>query len=144
MLTVVMPLKGDYCPALKQKWIKIFDVIVIRGGTMWEARKKGIEQVKTKYCMMLDDDNIVPFKYVLDALVELETNGTDVVAIDYDPPMGHLAFGCSIWRTNVLRRLYDYKRPCNDCECIYMWGKIHRHKYKLRTLPYKAIHLKKK
>ena len=66
-----------------------------------------------------------------------------VVAIDYEKPQGHLAFGTSIWRTEVLKQLYDWEsEKVGDCECIHMWKKVHCAGLQIETLPYRAKHLK--
>jgi len=109
----------------------------------WEARRLGYVNVQTVYTMNLDDDNIVPKDYVLEALNILSTNSeVVVVAIDYDILQGHLGFGTSVWKTNVLKELYDWKRGVGQCECVWMWSKVRRAGYKLETLPYRAKHLR--
>jgi len=48
--------------------------------------------------------------------------------------MGHLGFGQSIWRTELLKELYDWDITNTMCECTYLWGKLNRTKYRLETL----------
>lgn len=128
---------------------------------MWEARKIGYEEVKTPFTLNLDADTILPDGYVKDALVLLRENSCDAVAIDYQPPQGHYAFGTSIWRTELLKKLYDYPPKAVEklikvgkqewitafqngfCECIYMWAKLIRSGGLLESVEHKAIHVKR-
>ena len=128
---------------------------------MWEARRIGYEEVRTPFTLNLDADTILPNGYVLDSLNVLRKNSCDAVAIDYDPPQGHYAFGTSIWRTELLKKLYDYPPKAVEklikvgeqewitafqngfCECTYMWARLIRSAGRLETLGYKATHLKK-
>ena len=128
---------------------------------MWEARRIGYEEVRTPFTLNLDADTILPNGYVLDSLNALRKNSCDAVAIDYDHPQGHYAFGTSIWRTELLKKLYDYPPKAVEklikvgerewvtafqngfCECMYMWARLIRSRAKLETLGYKATHLKK-
>ena len=106
--------------------------------------------VKTKYVLNLDSDTILPKKYVEIALNLFEFDSDiAVIALDYEETQGHLAYGTSIWRTEILKKLYDWREhPAEDCECIHMWKKVHMwnsvHQTKLRigTLPYRAKHLR--
>jgi len=128
---------------------------------MWEARRIGYEEVKTPLTLNLDADTILPNGYVLDSLNVLRNNSCDAVAIDYDPPQGHYAFGASIWRTELLKKLYDYPPKAVEklikvgeqewitafqngfCECTYMWARLIRSGGRLETLGYRATHLKR-
>jgi len=128
---------------------------------MWEARRIGYEEVRTPFTLNLDADTILQNSYVLDSLNVLRKNSCDAVAIDYDPPQGHYAFGTSIWRTELLKKLYDYPPKAVEklikvgeqewitafqngfCECTYMWARLIRSGGRLETLGYKATHLKK-
>jgi hypothetical protein len=128
---------------------------------MWEARRLGYEEVRTLFTLNLDADTILPNGYVLDGLNVLRKNSCDAVAIDYDPPQGHYAFGTSIWRTDLLKKLYDYPPKAVEklikvgeqewitafqngfCECTYMWARLIRSGGRLETLSYRATHLKK-
>jgi hypothetical protein len=57
---------------------------------------------------------------------------------------GHLAFGCSIWKTEILHKLYDYHEVLTPlCECVYIWRRVLRNGYRIETLNYRAIHNKK-
>jgi len=127
---------------------------------MWEARRQGYEEVKTPFTLNLDADTVLPNGYVRESLNILRENSCDAVAIDYDPPQGHYAFGTSIWRTDMLRKLYDYPPKAVEklikvgkqewitafqngfCECTYMWARLLRSGGKLETLGYRATHLK--
>ena len=128
---------------------------------MWEARRIGYEEVRTPFTLNLDADTILQNSYVLDSLNVLRKNSCDAVAIDYDPPQGHYAFGTSIWRTELLKKLYDYPPKAVEklikvgeqewitafqngfCECTYMWARLIRSGGRLETLGYRATHLKK-
>jgi hypothetical protein len=128
---------------------------------MWEARRIGYEEVRTPFTLNLDADTILPNGYVLDSLNVLRKNSCDAVAMDYDPPQGHYAFGTSIWRTELLKKLYDYPPKAVEklikvgeqewitafqngfCECTYMWARLIRSGGRLETLAYRATHLKK-
>lgn len=136
-------------------------ILFQRQVPMWEARRIGYEEVRTPFTLNLDADTILPNGYVLDSLNVLRKNSCDAVAIDYDPPQGHYAFGTSIWRTELLKRLYDYPPKAVEklirvgeqewitafqngfCECTYMWARLIRSGGRLETLGYKATHLKK-
>jgi hypothetical protein len=129
---------------------------------MWEARKIGYGEVKTSFTLNLDVDTILPDDYVEDALVLLRENLCDAVAIDYQPPQGHYAFGTSIWRTEQLKKLYDYPPRAVEnlikvgeqewvtafqngfCECTYMWARLIRSGGKLENPRYRAMHIKEK
>ena len=128
---------------------------------MWEARKLGYEEVRTPFTLNLDADTILPEGYVQESLDLLRESMCDAVAIDYDPPQGHYAFGTSIWRTALLRKLYNYPPKAvgklikvgkqewvtafqnGFCECTYMWARLLRSGGKLETLGYRAIHIRK-
>ncbi|MGQ9461152.1 MAG: hypothetical protein ACUVRA_07985 [Candidatus Bathyarchaeaceae archaeon] len=128
---------------------------------MWEARRIGYEEVGTPFTLNLDANTILPNGYVLDSLNVLRKNSCDVVAIDYDPPQGHYAFGTSIWRTELLKKLYDYPPKAVEklvkvgeqewitafqngfCECTYMWARLLRSGGKLESMGYRAIHMKR-
>ena len=132
-----------------------------REASMWEARRLGYEKVETPFTLNLDADTILPNGYVQESLNILRENSCDAVAIDYNPPQGHYAFGTSIWRTELLKALYNYPPKAVEklikvgehewvtafqngfCECTYMWTKLLRSRGRLGTLGYKAIHLKK-
>ena len=128
--------------------------------SMWEARRMGYEEVRAPFTLNLDADTILPNGYVQESLKVLRKNSCDAVAIDYDPPQGHYAFGTSIWRTDLLRKLYDYPPKAVEklvrvgerewvtafqngfCECTYMWARLIRSEGTLENLGYKATHIK--
>ena len=132
-----------------------------REASMWEARRIGYEKVKTRFTLNLDADTILPDGYVQESLNILRENSCDAVAIDYDPSQGHYAFGTSIWRTELLKELYDYPPKAVEklikvgehewvtafqngfCECTYMWARLLRRGGRLGTLGYRATHLRK-
>jgi hypothetical protein len=112
--------------------------------TMAMARRIGYNHVNTPYTLNLDIDTILPDQFIEDALNILAfCKEVAVVALDYDKLQGHLAFGASLWRSNALRKLYDFQSvKTNICECAYMWGKVVHAGMAIETLPYRAIHLK--
>jgi len=130
----------------------------------WEARKIGYGRVQTKHILNLDADVIVPKGYVEDALALLQ-NKADAVSIFYEDVnhcQGALEYGVSMWKTQVLRELYDFSMDKvmdgrivkvgsmaystlhhGWCECTYMWRKLKNAGGRLETLPYyRAKHLK--
>jgi len=129
----------------------------------WEARKIGYERVQTKHVLNLDVDVIVPKGYVEDALALLQNNA-DAVSIFYEDVnhcQGALEYGVSMWKTEVLRELYDFSMDkvmdgeivkvgsmaystLNNgwCECTYMFRKLKASGGRLETLPMRAVHLK--
>jgi len=105
--------------------------------TMSKARKLGLGLVDTEYILNLDTHVILP-KYYINASIILMDSNNDVgaISIDHKKLMGHLGFGQSIWRTKLLRELYDWKEEYKNycCECFYMWSKLYGTKYKLETI----------
>jgi hypothetical protein len=112
--------------------------------SMIVARKIGFSLAKTPFILNLDADNILPEYYVEDALDILQQfSNVAVVAIDYETCLGHYGFGTSLWRTEVLKKLYDYEELKEGlCECTYMWRQVLREHLRIETLPYRAVHLK--
>jgi len=113
---------------------------------MPEARKLGIGLVDTEYILNLDTHVILP-KHYINASIILMDNEKDIgaISIDHNKLMGHLGFGQSIWRTELLKELYDYNNKETMCECCYMWGKLNRTNYKLETIGnLRCKHLKEK
>ena len=117
-------------------------------SSFWMAREFGLDFVRTKYVLCLDVDTILPPLYIEKAIEVLESR-PDVacVAINYESPnkQSHLAFGTSIWSTDLLRELYDWRLERNlKCECRYMWDKVESRGMKVETLPMEAKHLRVK
>ena len=130
--------------------------------SLWEARKLGYAEVDTKLTLNLDCDVAPPPDYIKEAYEILEENKADAVSIHFHPIYtGHLEFGVSMWKTEWLKKLYDYPpKPveklikvgkqewvtafqCGFCECSYMWSKLLRAGGRLETLPYyRAKHLR--
>lgn len=117
--------------------------------SFWFARRFGLEFVKTKYVLCLDVDTVLPPFYIESAISILESNPeVGAIALDYAAPrhQNHLAFGTSIWRTEQLKELYDWKLNSNPenlpCECKYMWNKVEKKGLKIMTLQMEATHLK--
>jgi len=173
-LTVITPIKEtkSLMPWFEQmRWLLKNWVIIDSGGgenleplctryikadtPFYEARKIGYAHATTHYIMNLDAFTIVPEEYVTQALTLLNNGDADCCAIDYLPSLGHYGFGTSIWRTDVLNKLYDYMpRLLQDkavdskgeihtikmsfCECSYMWNTLVTSKHKFVPLFYKA------
>lgn len=139
---------GDKYISLEQQGnmdIQYFD----QDSSFWFARRFGLEFVKTEYVLCLDVDTILPEGYVEQAIEILEDRPeVGAIALDYAESykQGHLAFGTSIWRTELLKELYDWRltadQKINMCECRYMWNKLEKKNIKVETLPLEAIHLK--
>lgn len=117
--------------------------------SFWFARRFGLEFVKTKYVLNLDVDTVLPSQYIEKAIEILETHPeVGAVALSYADPykQKHLAFGTSIWRTEQLKELYNWRlaadQKFNVCECEYMWNKLEKKGMKVETLPLEATHLK--
>jgi hypothetical protein len=128
---------------------------------MHSARKLGYGDVHTPYTLNLDADTVLPSNFILDALDLLESGSAAVVALDYELLQGHYAFGASLWRSHLLKELYDYSselamsntlekigpniyaRLNNGwCECSYMWKKLLDRGHRLETLHQRAKHLR--
>jgi cellulose synthase/poly-beta-1,6-N-acetylglucosamine synthase-like glycosyltransferase len=113
---------------------------------MTEARKIGYHFVDTPYILNLDVDTILPQGFIEESLKLLESSiSLTMVAIDYKNPQGHYAFGTSLWKTEILKELYDYTgfKETRRCECLYMIDKLRNAGYKLETLPFRAVHIGK-
>jgi len=128
--------------------------------SFWEARKLAYKHVTTKFVLNLDSDNVPPLDYVRQAMDLLRHDKAEAVAIDYEKPLGHPAFGTSLWKIECLRQLYDFPPQNTDvavkvgfqtwlitsenenCECTYMWRKLKLSGGRLETLPFRAKHLK--
>lgn len=117
----------------------------------WEARKLGYSKVKTPFILNLDADVIVPKGYVEKALEILKQQKIlGAVSIFFEDEdvaglrshKGILEFGVSLWKTELLKSLYDYRKPNSCCECIYMWRQLEKAGFRLETLPMRAKHLK--
>jgi hypothetical protein len=138
------------------------DLYIAGEMTLWQARKFGYALVHTKYIMNLDCDVIVPRGYIEKALEMMEANEKiAAVSIFYNDVThngGILEYGVSIWRTEVVKELYDYDPQqishetikIGDkyitagypyCECMHMWRKVLEKGMKIETLPIRALHL---
>lgn len=124
----------------------------------WEARELGYSLVETPFILNLDADTVLLQEYVSEALELLRSGQAEVTAIDYVESIGHYGFGTSMWRTDILREIYDYPPKALElkmkeepshwhvfrytiCECTYMWNKLCALKKKFVPLLYKAINL---
>lgn len=188
-LTVVIPVTDEEPRPIKQfleensELFKESFLVVIDGGLrnglalkdsahtylvaevhFWEARKLGYTKVETPFTLNLDSDVILPVDYVKDALTLLRQNKADAVAIFHEDVVecqGALAYGTSLWKTEILQKLYDFSMlkvadgkivkvgsmayaTLNNgwCECTYMFRKLKAINGRLETLPYRAVHLK--
>jgi len=113
------------------------------GFSLGSSRRFLIRRVQTEFTLNLDVDVLLPKDFVKESLRKFEDPKVAVVALDYENPQGHLAFGPSIWRTEILQKLYDWGLwKTRKCECNYMWGKVRSSKYKIETLGMRAKHLK--
>jgi hypothetical protein len=127
---------------------KEFGIVIKQNSSFWSARRFGLELVKTKYVLCLDVDTILPLQYIEQAIQILERKPkVGAIALNYAQPLSqdHLAFGTSIWRTEQLKQLYDWRlteKQYNTCECKYMWKKVEKEGMKIETLPMEAIHIK--
>lgn len=124
----------------------IADVFIAQESPLPFARRFALALTNTKYVLCLDSDVILPQRYVPEALSKLNAyNDIAAVALDYDVMRGHLSMGTSIWRTEVLRKLYDWhmtNKQTDVCECAYMWKKLREHGHRVETVNMRAIHLK--
>jgi len=113
--------------------------------SLWEARKIGYELAETEFVMNLDSDVIIPDGYINEALLQLaRCDKIGAVSIFYDKinrNRGVLEYGCSIWRTKLVKQLYDYKGD-DLCECLYMWDKLQRAGWLIETTCMRAKHLR--
>jgi len=182
-LSIVTPIKnGEYLPqfiASNKKRFRKYPLLVVDSGDgdalksyahyyikrdmpFWEARKHAYNKVQTQFILNLDADVIIPDGYLKDAISLLESK-VDVVSIFYEDVnhcQGALEFGISVWKTEILKRLYDFSfekifskeivkvgqniySTLNNgwCECTYMWRKLAQADGKLETLAYRAKHL---
>lgn len=124
----------------------------------WRARELLIRKIETPFVLNLDCLNVLPEAYVKEAYTLLSNNGAEVTAIDYEESIGHYGFGTSMWKTPVLRAVYDYppkalRLQLQDedgefhvfrytiCECIYLWNKLYNNGNKFLPLLFKAKNL---
>lgn len=148
---------SSYPVIVVNKWggdlFKMFALFVFDQNTsFWFARRFGLEFVKTKYVLNLDVDTVIPEGYVEQAIAILEAHSeVGAVTIEYDEPYNnnhHIGFGCSVWRTEQLKKFYDWRLTSDQqfriCECEYMWKKLREKSLKVEVLPMRATHLKVK
>ena len=136
-LVIVDKKGGDKFISLEQQGninIQYFD----QDTSFWFARRFGLEFVKTKYVLNLDADTILPEGYIEEAIRILETHPEiGAVTAEYADPFNnnhHKGFGNSIWRTEQLKELYDWRltqgQEFKPCECEYMWNKLEKKRKK--------------
>ena len=137
---------GEYLQSMGISTVYVLDT----SDTFWDARRKGLEYVKTKYVLNLDADTILPDGYVERAIEWLEAcPKVGIVTINYQKPhtQDHGAFGTSVMRTEEMRKLYHYKPkdyPYCQCECKYMNAKVLNADLGTVCLELLALHLKEK
>jgi len=113
------------------------------GWPLGSSRRFLTQRVQTEFTFNLDVDVLLPANFVQEALKKFRAPLVGAVALNYEKPQSHLAFGPSIWRTKILQELYDWEHwKTNYCECLYMWDKLRKAGYKLETLDMCAKHLK--
>jgi cellulose synthase/poly-beta-1,6-N-acetylglucosamine synthase-like glycosyltransferase len=115
----------------------------------WDARRLAYQMVKTPYVMNLDSDVIIPNGYLANALDVLKNPDVGAVSLFYEgmTHFGVLEYGVSIWKTSLVKQLYDFdakKLPPNGlCECIYMFRKLWNSGYRVEIVsPFFAKHLR--
>ena len=168
-LSIVIPIGPketvEALKALDEYLMNFKGAEVIRefGGTIWEARKYGVDKSERPYILCLDVDTRVSEEYIQESIGLIKNDQIDVSAIDYFYPhhQKHPAFGTSIWKTRELKRIYDWKtKPdrlyvkigkgkysnisSSFCECEYMWIRCAEEGLRFLELDYRAIHLKEK
>jgi len=154
-LTVVLPIYEEN-PALAELHLDLIrqhTTIVIdrRGGRelkelpnvvyrqsemcLSDARKTAISLVQDPFTLCLDADTVLPPEYISEALAMLEADDRlACVALDYEVLQGHLAFGTSLWKTQILQGLYNWKENRVCCECVHMWARARNFGYKIGTI----------
>lgn len=169
MLTIVIPVKNpkflSEFVSLNESYLEAYDVVVIDSGggeqlkkfssvyllndvPFWTARRIAYSYVKTPFILNLDSDVIIPSRYPEEALDRLRINGKigaiSIFFENIEEHRGILEYGISLWRTQLLKEQYDYQPKPSvsyECECFYMWKKLHQAGFKLETLLYRAKHL---
>lgn len=187
MLTIVIPVKNpkflDEFVEQNRKILEKYPVVVIDAGggerliriadvyvrinvpsSLWDARKLGYEAVDTPFVLNLDSDVVLPTAYIPTALKILQTEKVGAVTMFFKDwitrHIGVLSYGVSIWRTELLKKLYDYNPASLSktviklspshfvhvgfpyCECLYMWEKLLKSGYELETVCMRAKHLR--
>lgn len=108
------------------------------------ARRNLINRALAPYCLNLDADNLVPRKYPAQALHVFKTHlRIGAVSINFEvDPLPHLPFGCSLWPTSLLKRLYSWpgRAACERCECVTSWLRLIEEGWILATLPLTVKH----
>lgn len=183
-LTIVIPVKdpkflGEFMKK-NRRYLKKYPVIVVdsNGGgdlkelatvyitkncTMAKARSLAYSKVETPFVLNLDSDVIIPKRYIVRALALLKKNkDMGAVSIFYKDigSIGALEYGISIWRTELLRELYDYnpiklkldivwiapgkytQLEVPYSEHYHMWTRLASKGLRLGTLPFRARHLR--
>lgn len=112
---------------------------------LYAARCRAIELCTEEFTLICDLDTRLPHQFVSDALNLLEKPDVAVVTVDYLYPncQGHYAFGASMWKTQILKQLYNQQRG-SLCECLHMWNQVRQAGFRIETLERRAIHLRGK
>lgn len=167
MLVIVIPVKNpqhlDEFIEGNREILEKYPVIVVDSGggeklkefaylylkedvSLWEARRIAYRYVSEPYVLNLDSDVVIPKPYIVSAIGILKVlKQVGAVSTFYNKitrNRGTLEFGCSIWRADLLKKLYDYKPKAGFCECLYMWGRLQRIGYQIETVCMRAKHLR--
>lgn len=150
---------------------KYADVYINEKMSLSDARKLGYQFADEEFTLNLDCDVVIPDGYIDEAVNILKLHhNVSTVSLFIDRPMHHMGildFGCSLWKTKILKHLYDYGphvyqkdevvclSQTNNakhfvhagfpyCECWYMWRKLKTAGYELDVIKEKlfAKHLK--
>ena len=98
------------------------------------ARKRLIDSVVSEYTLVLDYNTIIPEDFIKKAMKMLKDNKRlACVAIPHTRSL-HPVFGCSIWKTFILKSLYNWKGTEGSCECCHMFKKVRESGYKVGTI----------
>lgn len=138
--------EGDYSLLLKKlsQYHGKYLISLSMAKGMAQGRKEAIDRVCGIYTVIVDMDTEIPERYIEDAIALLSKDSKlACIAIDYTESQGHYAFGASVWKTEALKKLYDYREGTGWCECIYMYHKVLQAGYSMDTIgKYRAIHNK--
>jgi len=113
---------------------------------LWDARKIGYSYASEPYILNLDADIVLPKNYIERAIRILEgmeiMGAVSVFFETINRNRGMLEYGCSVWKTEILKQLYDWKGQ-GPCECFYMWDKLQQEGLLIGTLCFRAKHLRR-
>lgn len=132
---------------IAEAWPTLIDDVLFEWkGSLSEARRSLLARAKAPFVFNLDADSLVPIDYVRQALDVFKLSSrVGAVALDYFPEsQGHLAFGTSIMRKDVMKKVYSWENMHDSemCECMHVWRSIYAHNLLVATLPLWAEHKK--